>query len=193
VFIQAINPIKDVDGLSPNNRGLLFEKEAKGFIPCTPLGILHLIRTVTPNITGQHALIIGRSLLVGQPLAHVLLNADATVTVAHSHTHNLQNLCRSADILIAAVGSPGLVRGSWIKPGAIVIDVGINRIKTEGGKSRLVGDVAYDEAKHYARAITPVPGGVGPMTVTYLLFNTLKASCIRRGLQSSFYEIPVSS
>jgi methylenetetrahydrofolate dehydrogenase (NADP+)/methenyltetrahydrofolate cyclohydrolase len=179
--IAAIDPGKDVDGLHPINAGRL----ASGFdalTPCTPLGCIMLTRTVRADLTGLNAIVIGRSNLVGRPLLQLLLNENATVTIAHSRTRDLPSLCRQADLVYAAVGRPEMVRGDWIKPGATVIDVGINRLPGEGGKSRLIGDVAYAEAAAVAGAITPVPGGVGPMTVACLLVNTVRAACAIRGL-----------
>jgi len=179
--IAAIDPGKDVDGLHPINAGRL----ASGFdalTPCTPLGCIMLTRTVRADLTGLNAIVIGRSNLVGRPLLQLLLNENATVTIAHSRTRDLPALCRQADLVYAAVGRPEMVRGDWIKPGATVIDVGINRLPGEGGKSRLIGDVAYAEAAAVAGAITPVPGGVGPMTVACLLVNTVRAACAIRGL-----------
>jgi methylenetetrahydrofolate dehydrogenase (NADP+)/methenyltetrahydrofolate cyclohydrolase len=179
--IAAIDPAKDVDGLHPINAGRL----ASGFdalTPCTPLGCIMLTKTVHASLAGMNALVIGRSNLVGRPLLQLLLNENATVTVAHSRSRDLPQLCRQADLVYAAVGRPEMVRGDWIRPGATVIDVGINRIPGADGKTRLVGDVAYGEAAAVAGAITPVPGGVGPMTVACLLVNTLRAACAGRGL-----------
>ncbi|SHI41351.1 methenyltetrahydrofolate cyclohydrolase [Aureimonas altamirensis DSM 21988] len=175
--ILAIDPAKDVDGLHPENAGRLVAG-LPGLVPCTPMGAMHLARTVRPRMDGLNAVVIGRSNLVGKPVAQLLLNANATVTMAHSRTQDLAGLCRTADILVAAVGRPGMVRGDWIKPGATVIDVGINRLPPADGqaKGRLVGDVAFDEAVAVAGAITPVPGGVGPMTIAFLLQNTLTAA-----------------
>jgi methylenetetrahydrofolate dehydrogenase (NADP+) / methenyltetrahydrofolate cyclohydrolase len=175
--ILAIDPAKDVDGLHPENAGRLVAG-LPGLVPCTPMGAMHLARTVRPRMDGLNAVVIGRSNLVGKPVAQLLLNANATVTMAHSRTQDLAGLCRTADILVAAVGRPGMVRGDWIKPGATVIDVGINRLPPADGqaKGRLVGDVAFDEAVAVAGAITPVPGGVGPMTIAFLLQNTLTAT-----------------
>lgn len=177
--IQAIHPDKDVDGLNPINAGRLATGQ-RGLVPCTPSGCMLLLKEVQPSLTGLHAVVLGRSNLVGKPIAQLLLQADCTVTMAHSKTVDLPAVCRTADILIAAVGKPAMVRGDWIKPGAIVIDVGINRITGSDGKSRLCGDVATAEALQHARAITPVPGGVGPMTIACLLQNTLKAYHLRR-------------
>ncbi len=180
--IDAIDPSKDVDGLTTLNAGALVSARP-GLVPCTPLGAMRLIKSVMPDISGREAVVVGRSNLFGKPMAHLLLAANATVTVAHSRSADLPSICRRADILVAAVGRAELVRGSWLKPGAVVIDVGINRVAgREPGTSRLVGDVAYGEAKEVASAITPVPGGVGPMTIACLLRNTLEAACRRRGL-----------
>jgi methylenetetrahydrofolate dehydrogenase (NADP+) / methenyltetrahydrofolate cyclohydrolase len=182
-IIAAIDPAKDVDGLHPINAGRL----ASGFdalTPCTPLGCILLTKTVHASLAGMNAIVIGRSNLVGRPLLQLLLNENATVTIAHSRSRDLPQLCRQADLVYAAVGRPEMVRGDWIRPGATVIDVGINRIPGTDGKNRLVGDVAFDEAVKVAGAITPVPGGVGPMTVACLLVNTLRAACAGRGLPS---------
>ncbi|WP_407177835.1 bifunctional methylenetetrahydrofolate dehydrogenase/methenyltetrahydrofolate cyclohydrolase FolD [Bradyrhizobium sp. STM 3562] len=175
-IINAIDPAKDVDGLHPNNAGRL----AGGFAalaPCTPLGCIILSKTVHASLEGLNAIVIGRSNLVGRPLLQLLLNENATVTIVHSRSRDLPRLCAQADLVYAAVGKPEMVRGDWIKPGATVIDVGINRLPAEGGKTRLVGDVAFKEAAEVAGAITPVPGGVGQMTVACLLVNTLRAAC----------------
>lgn len=172
--IAAIRPDKDVDGFHPVNAGLL-ATGGKGLVPCTPLGCLLLLRDVLGDMTGLQAVVVGRSNIVGKPMAQLLLQESCTVTVAHSRTRDLPAICRQADILVAAVGRPAMIRGDWIKPGATVIDVGINRIAAEGGKTRLTGDVAFDEAARVAGAITPVPGGVGPMTIACLLRNTLTA------------------
>jgi methylenetetrahydrofolate dehydrogenase (NADP+) / methenyltetrahydrofolate cyclohydrolase len=174
--IAAIDPAKDVDGLHPYNAGALWNG-LPGFVPCTPLGCLILIRQVRNALAGLAAVVIGRSVLVGKPIAGLLLAEHCTVTIAHSRSADLPGLCRRADILVAAIGRPALVRGSWIKPGATVIDVGINRITDADGKQRLIGDVAFAEAAEIAGAITPVPGGVGPMTIACLLRNTLTACC----------------
>jgi methylenetetrahydrofolate dehydrogenase (NADP+)/methenyltetrahydrofolate cyclohydrolase len=173
--IEAIDPAKDVDGFHPVNVGRL-ASGAKALAPCTPTGSLILARSVRPDLKGLEAVVIGRSNIVGKPMAQLLLGADCTVTIAHSRTHDLPAVVRRADLVIAAVGRPEMVRGDWIKPGAIVIDVGINRVTGSNGKNRLVGDVAFDEAKAVAGAITPVPGGVGPMTIACLLQNTLQAA-----------------
>ena len=180
-IINAIDPAKDVDGLHPQNAGRL----AGGFAalsPCTPLGCIILSRSVHASLEGMNAIVIGRSNLVGRPLLQLLLNENATVTIAHSRSRDLPKLCRQAALVYAAVGKPEMVRGDWIKPGATVIDVGINRIPAADGKTRLVGDVAFNEALGVAGAITPVPGGVGPMTVVCLLVNTLRAACAIAGL-----------
>jgi methylenetetrahydrofolate dehydrogenase (NADP+)/methenyltetrahydrofolate cyclohydrolase len=180
-IINAIDPAKDVDGLHPHNAGRL----AAGFSalsPCTPLGCIILSRTVHASLEGMNAIVIGRSNLVGRPLLQLLLNENATVTIAHSRSRDLPTLCRRADLVYAAVGKVEMVRGDWIKPGATVIDVGINRIPTDDGKTRLIGDIAFKEAVEVAGAITPVPGGVGPMTVVCLLVNTLRAACAIAGL-----------
>jgi methylenetetrahydrofolate dehydrogenase (NADP+)/methenyltetrahydrofolate cyclohydrolase len=179
--INALDPAKDVDGLHPNNAGRL----AGGFAalsPCTPLGCIILTKSVHPSLEGMNAIVIGRSNLVGRPLLQLLLNENATVTIAHSRSRELAQLCARADLVYAAVGRPEMVRGNWIKPGATVIDVGINRLPAADGKTRLVGDVAFDEALDVAGAITPVPGGVGQMTVACLLVNTLRAACAIAGL-----------
>jgi methylenetetrahydrofolate dehydrogenase (NADP+)/methenyltetrahydrofolate cyclohydrolase len=179
--IETIEPGKDVDGFHPLNVGRV-AAGLDALVPCTPLGCLHLIRSVQPQIAGLDAVVIGRSSIVGKPMAALLLRESATVTVAHSKTRNLPDVVRRADIVVAAVGRPEMVRGDWIKPGAIVIDVGINRIPTDDGKGRLVGDVAFAEAVDVAGAITPVPGGVGPMTIAMLMRNTLLAAHRRAGL-----------
>ncbi|MBZ6075817.1 bifunctional methylenetetrahydrofolate dehydrogenase/methenyltetrahydrofolate cyclohydrolase FolD [Microvirga puerhi] len=182
--IEAIDPAKDVDGFHPINAGRLMTG-VPGFVSCTPLGCLLLIRSVRRDLAGLDAVVVGRSNIVGKPMAQLLLSQSCTVTIAHSKTHDLRAVCRRADILVAAVGRPEMVRGDWIKPGAIVIDVGINRVPNPSageGKTKVVGDVAYGEAARIASAITPVPGGVGPMTIACLLRNTLEAACLRRGL-----------
>src|SRR5690349_18595052 len=171
--IAAIDPAKDVDGFHPINAGKL-ASGLPGLVPCTPLGCVILAKTVHPSLAGMDAVVIGRSNIVGKPVAQLLLAENATVTIAHSKTRDLPAVCRRADILVAAIGRPEMVRKDWIKPGATVIDVGINRISGEGGKTRLVGDVSAD-ARDIAGAITPVPGGVGPMTIACLLLNTLRA------------------
>jgi methylenetetrahydrofolate dehydrogenase (NADP+)/methenyltetrahydrofolate cyclohydrolase len=178
--LDALDPAKDVDGLTPLNAGLLASGRA-ALVPCTPQGSLMLIQDQGVKLSGLNALVIGRSILVGKPVAQLLLAENCTVTIAHSRSTGLAGLSRSADILVAAVGRAHLVRGDWIKPGAIVIDVGMNRIDGAGGKSKLTGDVAFDEAERVASAITPVPGGVGPMTIACLLRNTLIAAARQTG------------
>jgi methylenetetrahydrofolate dehydrogenase (NADP+) / methenyltetrahydrofolate cyclohydrolase len=179
--INAIDPAKDVDGLHPNNAGRLAGGYA-ALSPCTPLGCIILTKSVHGSLEGMNAMVIGRSNLVGRPLLQLLLNENATVTIAHSRSRELPQLCARADLVYAGVGKPEMVRGDWIKPGATVIDVGINRLPAAGGKTRLVGDVAFAEVSQVAGAITPVPGGVGQMTVACLLVNTLRAACAIRGL-----------
>ncbi|MEA2884738.1 MAG: methylenetetrahydrofolate dehydrogenase / methenyltetrahydrofolate cyclohydrolase [Bradyrhizobium sp.] len=180
-IINAIDPAKDVDGLHPNNAGRL-AAGLPALSPCTPLGCIILSKSVHASLEGLNAIVIGRSNLVGRPLLQLLLNENATVTIAHSRSRDLAQLCARADLVYAAVGKPEMVRGDWIKPGATVIDVGINRLTGADGKTRLVGDVAFDEALQVAGAITPVPGGVGQMTVACLLVNTLRAACAIHGL-----------
>ena len=177
-IMAAIDPAKDVDGLHALNAGRL-SQGSDGLIPCTPLGCLHLIRSIVPDLTGSHAVVIGSSNIVGKPMAALLLEQRATVTTTHIHTRDTQFICRGADILISGVGKPGLVRGDWIKPRAVVIDVGTTRVPKPAGGYRVVGDVAYEEALEVAGAITPVPGGVGPMTIACLMENTLKAARAR--------------
>lgn len=171
--IAAIDPKKDVDGFHPVNVGR-FSGGQDGFVPCTPLGCMRLLRETAGNLSGKHAVVIGRSNIVGKPMAQLLLNADCTVTIAHSKTQDLPNLLKTADIVVAAAGRPNMVKGSWLKPGATVIDVGINRLADK----KLVGDVDYASCLGIAGAITPVPGGVGPMTIACLLENTLKAALV---------------
>jgi methylenetetrahydrofolate dehydrogenase (NADP+)/methenyltetrahydrofolate cyclohydrolase len=178
--LEAIDPSKDVDGFHPVNVGRL-ASGLPAMVPCTPLGCLMMLRDRLGDLAGLDALVLGRSTIVGKPMAQLLLGDSATVTVAHSRTRDLPALCRRADVLVAAVGRPEMVRGDWIRPGATVIDVGINRVDAGDGKTRLVGDVAFDEAGH-AGAITPVPGGVGPMTIACLLANTLTAAHRTLGL-----------
>ena len=172
--IEAIAPGKDVDGFHPVNAGRLFIGEP-GFIPCTPYGILKLLDYEKVELKGKHAVVVGRSNIVGKPVAILLLSRHATVTICHSRTQDLPGVVRSGDVVIAAVGKAEMIRGSWIRPGAVVIDVGINRLPD----GRLVGDVAFEEARAVAGKITPVPGGVGPMTITMLLHNTLEAATLR--------------
>ena len=176
--IEAIDPAKDVDGFHPVNVGRL-STGARSLVPCTPAGCIILAKTVQPSLDGLDAIVIGRSNIVGKPLAQLLLAQGCTVTIAHSRTRDLPAHVRRADLVMAAVGRPEFVRGDWIKPGAIVIDVGINRVTGADGTSRLVGDVAFEEAAAVAAAITPVPGGVGPMTIACLLRNTLEAARIQ--------------
>jgi methylenetetrahydrofolate dehydrogenase (NADP+)/methenyltetrahydrofolate cyclohydrolase len=179
--IAAIDPAKDVDGFHPVNAGRL-AVGLPALAPCTPLGCIRLAKTVHPSLEGLEAVVIGRSNIVGKPLAQLLLAENATVTVAHSRTRELPAVCRRADMIFAAVGRAEMVRRNWVKPGATVIDVGINRVTDESGRSSIVGDVAFAEVSKVAGAITPVPGGVGPMTIACLLANTLFAACARAGL-----------
>jgi methylenetetrahydrofolate dehydrogenase (NADP+)/methenyltetrahydrofolate cyclohydrolase len=184
--INAIDPDKDVDGFHVINAGRLMTV-AKGsqppLVPCTPLGCLMMLKAELGDLSGQRAVVVGRSNIVGKPMAQLLLQESCTVTIAHSRTRDLPAVCREADILVAAVGRPKMIEGDWIKPGAVVIDVGINRIEAEGGKTRLVGDVDTEAAKRVAAAITPVPGGVGPMTIACLLANTVTAACRQHGIE----------
>jgi 5,10-methylene-tetrahydrofolate dehydrogenase/methenyl tetrahydrofolate cyclohydrolase len=176
---SAIAPAKDVDCLHPENVGYLAQKGRQPrFVPCTPAGIMRILEEAGVELAGASAVVLGRSNIVGMPIALLLTKANATVTIAHSRTRDLAAVCRNADVLVAAVGNPGLVRGDWVKPGAVVIDVGVNRIEDKAATrgSRLVGDVAFEEAVEVAGAITPVPGGVGPMTIAMLLENTLRAA-----------------
>jgi methylenetetrahydrofolate dehydrogenase (NADP+) / methenyltetrahydrofolate cyclohydrolase len=180
--IDAIDPAKDVDGFHVENVGHLWSGgQARALVPCTPYGCLLLLRDALPVLAGAEAIVLGRSNIVGKPMAALLLAENCTVTVAHSRSRDLPAILRRANILVAAVGRAEFVRGEWIKPGAVVIDVGINRVAAPGGKTKLVGDVAFAEAQGIAGAITPVPGGVGPMTIACLLRNTLIAACRRRG------------
>ena len=179
--IAAIDPAKDVDGFHALNAGRL-ATGLDSLVPCTPLGCLHLLKAEIGDLSGLEAVVIGRSNIVGKPMGQLLLNENATVTLAHSRTRDLPQVVRRADIVVAAVGRAEMIRGDWIKPGAVVIDVGINRVPTDDGKGRLVGDVAFDEAAEQAAAITPVPGGVGPMTIAMLMRNTLVAAHRREGL-----------
>jgi methylenetetrahydrofolate dehydrogenase (NADP+)/methenyltetrahydrofolate cyclohydrolase len=179
--IETIDPGKDVDGFHPMNAGRL-ATGIPSLVPCTPYGCLYLLKQELGELSGLDAVVIGRSNIVGKPMAQLLIGESTTVTVAHSRTRDLSEVVRRADIVVAAVGRPEMVRGDWIKPGATVIDVGINRVPTDDGKGRLVGDVAYGEAVEVARAITPVPGGVGPMTIAMLMRNTLVAAHRRAGL-----------
>ena len=179
--IDALDPLKDVDALTPVNAGLLVSGRAR-LVSCTPAGVMLLLRDYVGDISGKDALVIGRSLLFGKPAAQLLLAANATVTMAHSKTRDLPGLARRADILVAAIGKPNTVQGDWIKPGAVVLDVGINRVDAGGGKTKVVGDVDYEAAAKIASAITPVPGGVGAMTIVCLMRNTLIAACLQNGL-----------
>ncbi len=174
-IIAAVEPAKDVDGFHPLNVGRL-NMGLPGLVPCTPLGCVLLAKSVHASLAGMEAVVIGRSNIVGKPVAQLLLRENATVTIAHSKTRDLPAVCRRADLVIAAIGRAEMIRGDWIRPGATVIDVGINRVAGQGGTTRLVGDVAFAEAVTVAGAITPVPGGVGPMTIACLLANTLQAA-----------------
>ena len=179
--LNTIDPGKDVDGFHPVNAGRLATGQ-RALVPCTPFGCVIMAKRIHPSLAGLDAVVIGRSNIVGKPLAQLLLAENATVTVAHSKTRDLPDVCRRADLLFAAVGRPEMVRGDWIKKGATVIDVGINRVPGEAGKTKLVGDVAFAEAKEVAGAVTPVPGGVGPMTIACVILNTLRAACAGAGL-----------
>jgi methylenetetrahydrofolate dehydrogenase (NADP+) / methenyltetrahydrofolate cyclohydrolase len=182
--VTAIRPDKDVDGFNPLNVGRTAAGMQDALVPCTPLGVMRLIKSVHDDIAGLGALVVGASHVVGRPMARLLLQELCTVSIAHIRTTDLERRCREADILVVATGVPGLIRGRFIKPGATVIDVGINRVTGAGGASRLVGDVACAEVSEVAGAITPVPGGVGPMTIACLLVNTLRAACRHAGLPS---------
>ena len=179
--VSTIDPAKDVDGFHTANAGLL-AVGGEGMVPCTPLGCLMLLEDRLGDLSGARALVLGRSNIVGKPMAQLLIRESCTVTVAHSRTRDLADECRRADILVAAVGRPGMVPGAWIRPGATVIDVGINRVDAGSGKTRLVGDVDFESALPVAAGITPVPGGVGPMTIACLLHNTVLAACRRHGV-----------
>lgn len=188
--LAKINPLKDVDGFHTVNTGLLHGDSAEmGLLPCTPHGCMMLIGQFHKDLSGKHALVIGRSHIVGRPVAEMLLQKNATVTIAHSRTNNLAELCGKADIIVAAVGRPELVKGEWIKKDAIVIDVGINRISTDDAKTKLVGDVEFASASEKASAITPVPGGVGPMTIACLLQNTLISAYLQSKLKDEAKNI----
>ena len=178
--IDAIDPGKDVDGFHAQNVGHLWSG-GKALVPCTPYGCLMLLRDALPSLAGAEAIVLGRSNIVGKPMAALLLSENCTVTLVHSRSRDIPAILRRADILVAAVGRPQFVRGDWLKPGVVIIDIGINRVEVAGGKPKLVGDVAFAEAQGIADAITPVPGGVGPMTIACLLRNTLIAACRRRG------------
>lgn len=186
-IIEAIKPEKDVDGLHPYNIGYLSHNTSQalkgGNVPCTPLGCLYLLKEIGVEIQGKKAVIIGRSTLVGKPMAALLLHENATVTVAHSRTQNLEKECQQADIIVAAVGKDRFVKESWIKPGAIILDVGINRVKNRIGRYSLFGDVDYEDVINIAGRITPVPGGVGPMTIACLMRNTVMASCQQNNIE----------
>ena len=182
-ILDALSPDKDADGLTPLSAGRLASGKANALVSCTPQGCLMMIKSVRPNLDGLSAVVIGRSQLVGKPMAQLLLQENCTVTIAHSKTRDLAASVRQADVLVAAVGRAEMVKGDWIKPGAIVIDVGMNRIDLPEGKSKLLGDVAYSEAKERASAITPVPGGVGPMTRACLLRNTVLAAFAQKGIR----------
>jgi methylenetetrahydrofolate dehydrogenase (NADP+) / methenyltetrahydrofolate cyclohydrolase len=179
--LDTLDPAKDVDALTPTNAGLLLSGRAR-LVSCTPAGVMLLLKEYVGDITGKDVLVIGRSLLFGKPAAQLLLAANATVTMAHSRSHDLPAIARRADILVAAIGKPHMVKADWIKPGATVIDVGINRVDAGEGKTKLVGDVDYEAAKEIAGAITPVPGGVGAMTIVCLMQNTLIAACAQNGI-----------
>ena len=179
--LDALDPAKDVDALTPTNAGLLLSGRAH-LVSCTPAGVMLLLKEYAGDIAGKEALVIGRSLLFGKPAAQLLLAANCTVTMAHSRSRDLPALARRADILVAAIGKPEFVKADWVKPGAVVIDVGINRVEAGEGKYKLVGDVDYDAAKEVAGAITPVPGGVGAMTIVCLMHNTLIAACAQNNL-----------
>lgn len=182
--INAISPDKDVDGFTTRNAGDMFLGIGQPLLPCTPQGCITLVKSVIgPRLTGLHALVVGCSNIVGKPLAMLLLQEGCTVSIAHVHTVDLPSLARAADLLCVATGCAGLVNSTWIKPGAIVIDVGINRVVDEQGNTRIVGDVVFDEVLPHVRAITPVPGGVGPMTIAYLLRNTLISACRHHGIE----------
>jgi len=186
-LLLEIDPIKDVDGLHPLNAGLLMSG-APSLIPCTPLGCKILLRKTLGSLSGKDALVIGRSMLFGKPMAQLLISEHCTVTTAHSRTRDLKRYASKADILIVAVGSPKLVKGSWVKKGSTVIDVGINRIANGDSGNILVGDVDFDEALTQASFITPVPGGVGPMTIASLMYNTLYAACLQNGVKTKSWE-----
>jgi methylenetetrahydrofolate dehydrogenase (NADP+) / methenyltetrahydrofolate cyclohydrolase len=183
--LNLINPDKDVDGFHPVNVGRLWVGE-RALVPCTPTGSVILAKTVHSNLSGMNAVVIGRSNIVGKPVAALLLRENCTVTIAHSRTKDIEGVVKGADLVIAAVGIPEMVKGSWIKPGATIIDVGINRVPSDGGKTKIVGDVAYAECAAVAGAITPVPGGVGPMTIACLLRNTAQAAAMQAGVKSAF-------
>jgi len=183
--LNSINPDKDVDGFHPVNVGRLWVGE-RALVPCTPTGSVILAKSVLPSLSGLDAVVIGRSNIVGKPVAALLLRENCSVTIVHSRTKKIEDVVKRADLVVAAVGIPEMVKGSWIKPGATIIDVGINRVPSENGKTKLVGDVAYDECAKVAGAITPVPGGVGPMTIACLLRNAAQAAAMIAGVKSAF-------
>lgn len=183
--LNLIDPDKDVDGFHPVNVGRLWVGE-RALVPCTPTGSVILAKTVHQSLSGMNAAVIGRSNIVGKPVAALLLRENCTVTIAHSRTKDIEGVVKGADLVIAAVGIPEMVKGSWIKPGATIIDVGINRVPSDGGKTKIVGDVAYKECAEVAGAITPVPGGVGPMTIACLLRNAAQAAAMQAGVKSVF-------
>ena len=185
-IVGKIDPANDVDGFHPVNVGRLWSG-LPTMVPCTPQGCLRLLHRVHPDLTGLDAVVLGRSNIVGKPLAALLIAADCTVTVIHSKTHDARDISRHADILIAAAGQPGMVDADWVKPGATIIDVGINPAADSEGRSRIVGDVDFASVSAVAGAITPVPGGVGPMTIACLVLNTLRAACRRRGLADPMF------
>jgi methylenetetrahydrofolate dehydrogenase (NADP+)/methenyltetrahydrofolate cyclohydrolase len=189
--MAAVDPAKDVDGLHTINAGRLVQG-SEGLVPCTPLGCMTIIKSVLPDLTGAHAVVIGSSNIVGKPMATLLLAERATVTQTHIYTQNTEWICRMADILVTAVGKPGLVRGSWIKPGAVVIDVGTTRVLQPDGRYRVLGDVDFAEAVEVAGAITPVPKGVGPMTIACLLSNTVKAALARSASSAAIEAAPTA-
>jgi len=182
--LELIDPLKDVDGFHPMNVGRLSIGE-RALAPCTPVGSIILAKSVKHDLSGLDAVVVGRSNIVGKPMAQLLLRENCTVTIAHSRTKDLPDVVRRADLVVAAIGKPEFVKGDWIKPGAIVIDVGINRVAKDDGKTKLVGDVDYASAAKVASAITPVPGGVGPMTIACLLKNTVEAALMQRGLKAA--------
>lgn len=185
--LEAVDAGKDVDGFHVENAGRLLVGARSTMVPCTPAGCLTMIKSEAADLTGMRALVVGRSNIVGKPMALLLLNENCTVTIAHSRTRDLAEECARADILVAAVGKPHFIRGDWIKPGAIVIDVGVNRITAADGKTRMVGDVEFSRAVEVAGAISPVPGGVGPMTVAGLLRNTVIAACRQHDIEPSAF------
>lgn len=194
LFLAAIHPQKDVDGLTPTNQGLLSIYDSSGLFPCTPLGCLLLLKTLLPSFSGLHAVIVGRSILVGQPMGLLLLKNNATITFAHSHTKNLSSLIQMADIVVAAIGQPHFIQQSWFKENAIVLDVGINQISNPSSKDskiQFVGDIDTIQAQSKIRFITPVPGGIGPLTVACLAYNTLKAAQNILMQRPTFYDFDI--